>query len=57
MSSHISSIKLNKWALCFEFRKFEKIIPRDLSIDDILKILDVYLENQAQERLPSFFTI
>ena len=45
MSSQICSIKLNKWALKFEFRKSEKILPRDLSNDDILKILDIYLEN------------
>ena len=39
------SSKLNKWALKFEIRKSEKILPRDLSNDDILKILDIYLEN------------
>ena len=45
MSSQIFSIKLNKWALKFEYRKSEKILLRDLSNDDILKILDIYLEN------------
>ena len=45
MSCQIGSIKLNKWALKFEFRKSEKILPRDSSTDDILKILDINLEN------------
>ena len=45
MSSQICSIKLNEWALKFEFRKSEKILPRDSSTDDILKILDIFLEN------------
>ena len=54
MSYQICSHKLNKWAWKFEFLKSEKIHPRDLSNDDILKILDIYLENQVQERLPRF---
>ena len=41
MSCQMGSIKLNKWALKFEFRKSEKILPRDLSKDDILKILTI----------------
>ena len=45
MSCQIGSIKLNKWALKFEFRKSEKILPRDSSTDDVLKILDINLEN------------
>ena len=45
MSCQIGSIKLNKWALKFEFRKSEKILPRDLSPNDILKFLDIYREN------------
>ena len=45
MSSQIRSIKLNKWASRFEFQKSEKILPRDLSPNDILKFLDIYREN------------
>ena len=44
MSSQIRSIKLKKEALRFEFQKFEKILPRDLSPGDILKFLDIYGE-------------
>ena len=34
-----------KWALKFECFKMEKNICRDLSIDDIFKNVEIYLEN------------
>ena len=46
MSCQMGSIKLNKWALKFEFQKSEKkILTRNLSTDHILKILEVYIKN------------
>ena len=44
IGSTATYINMNKWALKFEFWKSEKILPRDLSNDDILKILAIYLE-------------
>ena len=54
MRSQIGSFKLNKWAFKLEFRISEKILPTHLSTYVILNILDIYLENEVQERLPRF---
>ena len=43
-------LKVNR----IEFRKSEKILPREWSKGVILKILAIYLENWALERMPRF---
>ena len=45
MSPKICLIKLKKWDLELELRNSEKFLPKDLSTDEILKILDNYLKN------------
>ena len=37
-----------------DFRKSAKILPRERSKGDILKYLDIYLKNWAQDRMPRF---